>query len=62
MVFFQSFRGSRQGDHLLPYLFVIAMEALSFLLKRVVIGGYFSGEGQGRGQCKGLNLSFAVCQ
>ena len=52
------FQSSKAGDPLLPYLFVIVMEALSCLLKRVVIKGYFSGEGQGR--CKGSNPSSVV--
>ena len=41
--FFQSSRGLRQGDPLSPYLFVIGMEALSYLLKRVVEGNFISG-------------------
>ena len=41
--FSQSSRGLRQGDPLLPYLFVIAMEVFSSFLKRVVDGGFMSG-------------------
>ena len=41
--FFQSSRGLRQGDPLLPYLFVIAMKTLSCLFKRVVVRGFLSG-------------------
>ena len=33
----------RQGDPLSPYLFVIGMEALSCLLKRVVEGNFIFG-------------------
>lgn len=40
--FFQSSRSLRQRDPLSPYLFVIAIEALSFLLKREVCGGFLS--------------------
>ena len=40
--FFQSSRGLRQGDPISPYLFVVVMEALSCLIKRVVNGGFLS--------------------
>ena len=41
--FFQNSRGLRQGDPLLPYLFVIAMEVFSHFLKRAVNGGFMLG-------------------
>ena len=40
--FFQSSRGLRQGDPILPYLFVVVMEALNCLIKRAVNGGFLS--------------------
>ena len=43
MSFFQNSRGLRQGDPLSLYLFVIAVEVFSCLIKRVVDGGFLSG-------------------
>ncbi|RVX23342.1 putative ribonuclease H protein [Vitis vinifera] len=39
----QSSRGLRQGDPLSPYLFVIAMEVFSCLMRRAISGGFLSG-------------------
>ena len=48
--FFQSSRGLRQGDPLSPYLFVIAMEVFSCLMRRAISGGFLSGwRARGRG-------------
>ena len=38
--FFQSSRGLQQGEPLPPYLFVVAIKALSCLLRRATDGGY----------------------
>ena len=40
--FFQSSRALRQGNPLSPYLFVIEMEALSYLIDRAIKGGFLS--------------------
>ena len=41
--FFSSSKGLRQGDPLSPYHFVLGMEVLSALIRRVVEGGFISG-------------------
>ena len=40
--FFHSSRGLKQGDPLLSYLFVISLEAFTWLVERTVEGGYLS--------------------
>nr|CAN80785.1 hypothetical protein VITISV_022938 [Vitis vinifera] len=41
--FFSTFRGLRQGDPLLPYLFVLMMEAFNSLISRVEEKGFIRG-------------------
>ena len=55
--FFQSSRGLRQRDPLSPYLFVVAMEALSCFIKKTVSGGFLKGcQARGKGG-EGVNIS-----
>ena len=55
--FFRSSRGLRQGDPLSPYLFLLAMEALSQLLSSARNGDFISGfKVGGRGR-EGLIVS-----
>ena len=56
--FFPSTKGLRQGDPLSPYLFVMGMEVLDVLIRRVVEGGFFSGCNIRGGSRSSLNISY----
>ena len=43
LIFFKALRGLKQEDLLLPYIFMLAMETLSHLVKMAKEGGFLSG-------------------
>ena len=55
--FFPSSKLLRQGDPLSPYLFVMRMEVLSALIRRVVEGGFIFGCSIRRGRRQAVNIS-----
>ena len=55
--FFPSAKGLCQGDPLSPYLFVLGMEVLDALIRRVVAGGFLSGCSLRGGRRPTLNIS-----
>ena len=55
--FFSSSKGLRQGDPLSPYLFVMGMEVLSVLIRRVVEGGFISGCNIKRGRGRAVHIT-----
>ncbi|RVW54294.1 putative mitochondrial protein [Vitis vinifera] len=60
--FFSSSKGLRQGDPISPYLFVLSMEVLSALIRRVVEGNFISGcrlRGRGGTEMNVSHLLFA---
>nr|GFC60499.1 RNA-directed DNA polymerase, eukaryota [Tanacetum cinerariifolium] len=48
---FQFFKGLKQGDPILPFLFILIMESLHLFFQRVIDAGIF----------KGINLNHSVC-
>ena len=55
--FFSSSKGLRQGDPLSPYLFVMGMEVLSVLIRRVMEGGFISGCNIKRGRGRVVHIT-----
>jgi hypothetical protein len=55
--FFDSSRGLRQGDPLSPFLFLLLMEILSRMLKRVKEEGFIKGFSVGADGLGGLSIS-----
>lgn len=53
--FFDSSRGLRHGDPLSPFLFILVMEALSLMINKAIVGGFFHGFRVGN--ARGLSVS-----
>ena len=58
--FFSSSKGLRQGDPLSPYLFVMGMEVLSVLIRRVMEGGFISGCKIQRGRGRAVHVAYLL--